>query len=262
MKAVLEGFLAQLSAHFVVLFALVGSGVVVRFNAAVRACISSVGASLRGALESFLVSWEEMLPPWWRGWLFGLLTAALVMDVVALIETAIFGAGAAVRAPSRVAAGVGAGAGTAGDPRVARDDAWAALLRARWAEDARLGNHLAASRLSTATMARVEYGDGPKKFFGDVFVAPELEGAKRRLPGVVLFHTAAGPRDLFLAWKAELLAARGCIVLVADLFSDERGDGCESCGPRGDLAGERFILKDSERIMRDMMGRLELDASL
>ena len=32
--------------------------------------------------------------------------------------------------------------------------------------------------------------------------------------------------------------------------------------PRGDLAGDRFILKESERIMRDMIGRLELAVSL
>ncbi|KAH8046712.1 dienelactone hydrolase-like protein [Aureococcus anophagefferens] len=32
-----------------------------------------------------------MLPEWWRGWLFGLLTAALLMDVAALAETLLFG---------------------------------------------------------------------------------------------------------------------------------------------------------------------------
>lgn len=44
-------------------------------------------------------------------------------------------------------------------------------------------------------------------------------------PGVLLVHTAVGPQDLFLRWRAEALASRGYIVLIADLLGDALGDG-------------------------------------
>ena len=48
------------------------------------------------------------------------------------------------------------------------------------------------------------------------------------LPGILLFHTGAGPHDLFLQWKAQSLVcskrfSSGCIVLIADILSDGIG---------------------------------------
>ena len=50
------------------------------------------------------------------------------------------------------------------------------------------------------------------------------------MPGVVLFHTGAGPQDVFLRWKADSLATdretfgeNGCVVLVADILGDPTG---------------------------------------
>ena len=50
------------------------------------------------------------------------------------------------------------------------------------------------------------------------------------LPGVILFHTGAGPQDLFLRWKADSLVNSrdvfgdgGCIVLIADILGDDSG---------------------------------------
>ena len=76
-------------------------------------------------------------------------------------------------------------------------------------------------------------------------MSPDLEARKGALPGVVLFHTAAGPRDLFLSWKAEVLAARGCCVLVADLFGDANGDGWDgawAAAPRAELRDPAVLL--------------------
>lgn len=42
-------------------------------------------------------------------------------------------------------------------------------------------------------------------------------------PIVVLFHTAAGPHDLFLLYKAAQIAANNFEVWIADLYSDESG---------------------------------------
>ena len=49
---------------------------------------------------------------------------------------------------------------------------------------------------------------------------------------------ASGEHGVEVAWRGE---------------RPSRGERA-SCTPRGDLAGERFILNESERIMRDMIG--------
>jgi dienelactone hydrolase len=42
--------------------------------------------------------------------------------------------------------------------------------------------------------------------------------------GILLFHTGAGPHDVFLLWKAaSLVMALNCQVLIADILSDESG---------------------------------------
>lgn len=46
-------------------------------------------------------------------------------------------------------------------------------------------------------------------------------------PGrILLFHTAAGPHDVFLLWKASYLASEmGCEVMICDILGDEDGWG-------------------------------------
>jgi len=47
---------------------------------------------------------------------------------------------------------------------------------------------------------------------------------KEQVPAVVLFHTGAGPQDIFLRWKADILVRElGCVVLIADIISDADG---------------------------------------
>ena len=77
---------------------------------------------------------------------------------------------------------------------------------------------------SGARVDSLDAGAPPQvPLYGDAY-APRAE----RAPVVVLFHTAAGPRDLFVQWHAEVLRARGYGVFVADLFGDARGDGPET----------------------------------
>jgi len=44
-------------------------------------------------------------------------------------------------------------------------------------------------------------------------------------PGLLLVHTAVGPQDLWLRWRAQTLASRGYVVLIADLLGDSDGQG-------------------------------------
>jgi dienelactone hydrolase len=51
-----------------------------------------------------------------------------------------------------------------------------------------------------------------------------------KMPGIILFHTGAGPQDLFLRWKADSLVndketfgANGAVVFIADILGDGMG---------------------------------------
>ncbi|CAL1160310.1 unnamed protein product [Cladocopium goreaui] len=105
-----------------------------------------------------------------------------------------------------------------GPPRMAKDAACAERVQSAWRADPRL------------------QGIGP--FASEALVYQDEEGSRRlhgRLvrpaapngAGVVVVHTAVGPRDLYLHWRAEVLAAGGYTVLIADLLGDEYGQGWE-----------------------------------
>jgi dienelactone hydrolase len=53
----------------------------------------------------------------------------------------------------------------------------------------------------------------------------EIDGS---VPGIILFHTAVGPNDIFLLYRAAALVNTlkpGCVVMIADLLSDGTGWG-------------------------------------
>lgn len=50
--------------------------------------------------------------------------------------------------------------------------------------------------------------------------------ATQSLPAILLFHTAAGPQDVFLYYKADVLLQNlDCVVLICDIMSDADGWG-------------------------------------
>jgi dienelactone hydrolase len=55
-------------------------------------------------------------------------------------------------------------------------------------------------------------------------VRPATSDLTRKRPGILLFHTAAGPQDVFLFYKAYLLVKNvNCVVLICDILSDSDG---------------------------------------
>eukprot|EP00551_Chaetoceros_affinis_P011174 CAMPEP_0203668976 /NCGR_PEP_ID=MMETSP0090-20130426/5458_1 /ASSEMBLY_ACC=CAM_ASM_001088 /TAXON_ID=426623 /ORGANISM="Chaetoceros affinis, Strain CCMP159" /LENGTH=409 /DNA_ID=CAMNT_0050533539 /DNA_START=140 /DNA_END=1369 /DNA_ORIENTATION=+ len=70
-----------------------------------------------------------------------------------------------------------------------------------------------------------------------VINADLIKGDDKKVPAVILFHTGAGPQDVFLRWKADMLARdpmwgddngdnknnNGCVVLIADIVGDSTG---------------------------------------
>ena len=53
----------------------------------------------------------------------------------------------------------------------------------------------------------------------------QKEDAPRELLAIILFHTGAGPQDIFLRWKADMLIRelKDCVVFIADIICDEDG---------------------------------------
>ena len=119
------------------------------------------------------------------------------------------------------------------EPRDARDDEWAALLEESRASDPRLADR-PAPRVERFTYGVDGADDRTMTLYGAAFTA--ADAAPR--PGVVLFHTAAGPRDRFVEWMAERLVAAGYTAVVADLYGDAWGSGWDAAwaaGPREQL---------------------------
>ena len=63
------------------------------------------------------------------------------------------------------------------------------------------------------------------KLYGHVYRPKQTNEMNKKIPAIILFHTAAGPHDIFLHWKAYRLASSntGFIVFIADMFSDDIG---------------------------------------
>ena len=109
------------------------------------------------------------------------------------------------------------------EPRIARDEVYAAAILRAWVEDADIAT--AISRGDHLVHEPLSYEDGSGTLYGEFFST--AAGAVPR-PGIVMFHTGAGPRDVFLHWRASSLAAAGFVVFVADMIGDSAGDRWDS----------------------------------
>lgn len=103
-------------------------------------------------------------------------------------------------------------------PRMAKDPAYAEAVLSAWRSDPVLEG------AGPFVVEPLVYKDeeGQQRLHGRLVRPTAPTGA-----GVVVVHTAVGPRDLYLHWRAEVLASRGYTVLIADLLGDELGQGWE-----------------------------------
>ena len=113
-------------------------------------------------------------------------------------------------------------------PRLAKDVNYASAILNAWKADLDSRRHLVVGSVSAPYVYQCQ-GDG-SFLHGHVYrpSPPPLDPSAT--PGIVLFHTGAGPQDLFLRWKADTLVCdgdvfgeNGCVVLVADLIGDGVG---------------------------------------
>ena len=150
---------------------------------------------------------------------------------------------------------VGMGAGTIASPRVAASDAQAEVLRAAWSADDELA--ALASRGRTIVNKACTYHDADLALHGRLVWTEDAESGTPR-PGVLLVHTAVGPSDLFMLWRAEALASRGYVVLIADCLGDDRGSGWDAAWAvprRQELMDDRSMLARRVRLGMDALVR-------
>lgn len=109
-------------------------------------------------------------------------------------------------------------------PRLAKNEEYASAVLLAWKSDVDSRNH---DRTSIA--APITYYDANGCQLHGYVYRPS-EGCKTdSLPGIIIFHTGAGPQDVFLRWKADALVTdsqtfqNGVVVLIADILGDGSG---------------------------------------
>lgn len=115
------------------------------------------------------------------------------------------------------------GADTA-SPRLAKDEGFALEVQKIWKGE--IGQRSSAGSTVRAVGKAVTYRTSEGTPLYGYAVRPDGE-TDVKLPGLMFFHTGAGPQDIFLRWKAESLVTNsdlgGCVVLICDIISDDLG---------------------------------------
>lgn len=125
-------------------------------------------------------------------------------------------------------------------PRLALDRSYASAVMDAWRQE-EAADHDGSSPWTAEYKRVVYHGSDEQPLFGylvrrqganveSVSDSSADATAEDGLPGILLFHTAAGPNDVFLLCKAAVLVSTfqgdgGCVALVADLLSDGTGWG-------------------------------------
>ena len=143
-------------------------------------------------------------------------------------------------------------------PQLAKDEEYASAIIKSWREeiidsDGDGSDVMAGSSISSPLVYKCKSDgngndddDDNELLYGHIYrsaTSPTTTKNKHRaavekslLPGIILFHTGAGPQDIFLRWKADSLVNEWkvfgngndrhdgtCVVLIADILSDSNG---------------------------------------
>lgn len=112
-------------------------------------------------------------------------------------------------------------------PRLAKDEDYAKAVLEAWRED--IQSHNLTSKRNMGTDVVYLEGGEDDNFYGHIVVPSFFLEQKEikttsKVPAIILFHTGAGPQDVFLRWKADVLARElGCVILIADIIGDRVG---------------------------------------
>lgn len=110
-------------------------------------------------------------------------------------------------------------------PRLAKDEGFALEVQQLWKDE--IGQRSSAASTAKAVGKAITYRTSEGTPLYGYTVRPDGETRDKLLPGILLFHTGAGPQDIFLRWKADSLVTNsdlgGCVVLICDIISDDLG---------------------------------------
>lgn len=116
-------------------------------------------------------------------------------------------------------------------PRLAKDNQYASAVLEAWRKDAST-IHASEGCMSMGTASLYHSNHDQSKPLNGYLVVPSYlltvdqeVDRQRELPAIILFHTGAGPQDIFLRWKADMLIRelKDCIILIADMICDDDG---------------------------------------
>ena len=146
--------------------------------------------------------------------------------------------------------------GTIDKPRTAKDTEYATAIQQAWRQE------LTSTCTSEAASIIYKDNEGTPLYGHVVRRVGTLPSIK--VPGILLFPTAAGPHDICLDWKADSLVTNqeafpnGCIVLVADILSDDIGWGWDSNREKYNEAKEYVMSPDSsDGVCHRLQSRLQ-----
>jgi dienelactone hydrolase len=73
-------------------------------------------------------------------------------------------------------------------------------------------------------------------------------GSEKDVPGIIFFHTGAGPHDIFLLFKAVSLVNKmdkNCVIFIADILGDESGWAWDEDRTKYNIARENVLAVDN-----------------
>lgn len=107
--------------------------------------------------------------------------------------------------------------------QLAKDDKYLDAVLELWEEGDERGTRIS---VETSPFDYCAEGDDNKLHGHIIRRSIEEDKALKssKLPGILLFHTAAGPQDVFLFYKAHVLLQKfNCVVMICDILSDKSG---------------------------------------
>ena len=130
-----------------------------------------------------------------------------------------------------------------GIPQLAKDDDYAGAVQQAWRNDVKERDE---NSVESESAPLVYVDEDGVQLYGHVVrrrgmvrdnkmdTSSATGEMDELMPGIVFFHTGAGPQDVCLRWKADVLVTaadvfpNGCVVLIADILSDGIGWGWSS----------------------------------
>lgn len=149
------------------------------------------------------------------------------------------------------------------NPQLAKDADYATAIQKAWKQDVDKRLTTTPECESTATTYQDEDGC---QLYGHLF-RRRNGSSDQKVPGILFFHTGAGPHDVCLQWKADSLVTNedifpnGCVILVADILSDDTGWCWSPDRTRYNESRSRVLAVDEETNQRTEL-RKRLSAAL